>query len=108
MSYANVPLFPLGKEEAPFRKLGDRGIRLEKAGSRELLVVDAEVLRGLAEQAFVDINHRLRPGHLAQLKKILDDPESTDNDRFVARTMLQNACVSAGMVLPSCQDTGTA
>ena len=50
----------------------------------------------------------LRPAHLAQLRKILDDPEATENDRFVARTMLQNACVSAGMVLPSCQDTGTA
>ena len=77
------------------------------AGSR-ILEVDREALTLLAAEAVRDISHLFRPGHLAQLAKILDDPEATDNDRFVARTMLENANVSAGMVLPSCQDTGTA
>ena len=73
-----------------------------------MLEVDREALTLLTAEAVRTISHLFRPGHLAQLRKILDDPEATENDRFVARTMLQNACVSAGMVLPSCQDTGTA
>ncbi|MDQ0474849.1 fumarate hydratase [Labrys wisconsinensis] len=108
MSYPHVPLFPLGKDETPFRKLTSEGVRVEQLGAREMLVVEGEALRQLAEQAFVDINHLLRPGHLAQLKKILDDPEATDNDRFVAYDLLKNANIAAGGVLPMCQDTGTA
>ncbi|HXZ17169.1 MAG TPA: fumarate hydratase, partial [Roseiarcus sp.] len=74
----------------------------------EVLVVEPEALRLLAEQALIDINHLLRPGHLAQLAKILDDPEATANDKFVAYDLLKNANIAAGGVLPMCQDTGTA
>ena len=80
MTYPNVPLFPLGPDATPFRKLSADGVRVEKAGSRDMLVVDGEALRLLAEQAFIDINHLLRPGHLQQLRNILEDPEATDND----------------------------
>ena len=72
------------------------------------MVVEREALRLLAEQAFVDINHLLRPGHLKQLAAILDDPEATANDKFVAYDLLKNANIAAGGVLPMCQDTGTA
>ena len=75
---------------------------------RELLVIEHEAMRALAEAAFIDINHLLRPAHLAQLAKILDDPEATDNDKFVAYDLLKNANIAAGGVLPMCQDTGTA
>jgi fumarate hydratase class I len=83
-------------------------VRVEKALGREVVVVAGEALRLLAEQAFVDINHLLRPGHLKQLRAILDDPQSTDNDKFVAYDLLKNANIAAGGVLPMCQDTGTA
>ncbi len=73
-----------------------------------VLTIDAAALTRLAFEAVRDVSHLFRPGHLAQLKKILEDPEASVNDRFVALNMLRNACVSAGMVLPSCQDTGTA
>ncbi len=75
---------------------------------QEVLTVDSEGLRLLSEAAFADINHLLRPGHLQQLAKILQDPEATDNDRFVAYDLLKNANIAAGGVLPMCQDTGTA
>jgi fumarate hydratase class I len=73
-----------------------------------MLVVEPEAIRLLAEQAMIDINHLLRPGHLAQLRAILEDPEATANDRFVAYDLLKNANIAAGGVLPMCQDTGTA
>ena len=73
-----------------------------------MLVVDPAALALIAEEAMVDINHLLRPGHLAQLAKILNDPEATDNDKFVAYDLLKNANIAAGGVLPMCQDTGTA
>ena len=73
-----------------------------------LVVVEREALRALAEAAFTDINHLLRPGHLKQLRTILDDPEASDNDKFVAYDFLKNANIAAGGVLPMCQDTGTA
>ena len=75
---------------------------------KDMLVVEREALRALAEAAFNDINHLLRPAHLKQLRKILDDPEATDNDKFVAYDFLKNANIAAGGVLPMCQDTGTA
>ena len=75
---------------------------------REMLVVSREAMRALAEQAFTDINHLLRPGHLALLRRILDDPQATGNDKFVAYDLLKNANIAAGGVLPMCQDTGTA
>jgi fumarate hydratase class I len=83
-------------------------VRVEKAFGKEFLVVDREALRLLAETAFTDINHFLRPAHLKQLRKIIDDPEASDNDRFVAYDFLKNANIAAGGVLPMCQDTGTA
>ncbi|MGJ3265640.1 MAG: fumarate hydratase [Salinarimonas sp.] len=101
-------LFPLGPDETPYRKLTDDGVRVERMGEREILVVEADAIRRLAEQAFMDINHLLRPGHLKQLASILEDPEATANDRFVAYDLLKNANIAAGGVLPMCQDTGTA
>jgi fumarate hydratase class I len=106
--YRHTPLFPLGHDSSPYRKLTSDGVRVEKALGREVLVVEREALRALAEAAFVDINHLLRPGHLAQLRKILDDPEASSNDKFVAYDFLKNANIAAGGVLPMCQDTGTA
>jgi len=106
--YRHAPLFPTGKDTTRYRKLTDKGVRVEKALGREFLVVEREALRLLAEQAFVDINHLLRPGHLEQLRGILDDAEATSNDKFVAYDLLKNANIAAGGVLPMCQDTGTA
>ena len=108
MTYAYRPLFQLGVDSTPWRKLTDKGVRVEKALGREILVVESEAIRLLAVQAMIDINHLLRPGHLAQLAKIIDDPEATANDRFVAYDLLKNANIAAGGVLPMCQDTGTA
>jgi fumarate hydratase class I len=108
MAYTHVDLFPLGDDATPYRKLGSEGVSVEKLGDREVLTVSREAIRQLSEQAFIDINHLLRPGHLAQLAKILDDPEATSNDKFVAYDLLKNANISAGGVLPMCQDTGTA
>jgi fumarate hydratase class I len=101
-------LFPLGADTTPYRKLTTDGVRVERFGGREMVVVDREAVRQLAEQAFMDINHLLRPGHLKQLASILDDPEATSNDKFVAYDLLKNANIAAGGILPMCQDTGTA
>jgi fumarate hydratase class I len=105
--YSHVDLFPLGPDTTPWRKLSDSHVRVETALGREFLVVEPEGLRLLAEAAFIDINHLLRPGHLAQLVKILDDPEASENDKYVAYDFLKNANIAAGGVLPMCQDTGT-
>jgi fumarate hydratase class I len=106
--YKHTPLFPLGKDTTTYRKLTSDGVRVEKAFGQELVVIEQEALRALAEAAFVDINHLLRPGHLASLKSIVEDPEASDNDKFVAYDFLKNANIAAGGVLPMCQDTGTA
>src|SRR5436190_11824450 len=106
--YRHTPLFPLGKDRASYRKLAGDGVRVEKAMGRDMLVVEREALRALSEAAFTDINHLLRPGHLKQLRAILDDAEASDNDKFVAFDFLKNANIAAGGVLPMCQDTGTA
>ena len=106
--YRHTPLFPLGKDTAPYRKLTSEGVRVETVLGREVVVVAREALQALAEAAFTDINHLLRPGHLKQLRTILDDPEASDNDKFVAYDFLKNANIAAGGVLPMCQDTGTA
>src|SRR5690349_6929781 len=106
--YRHTPLFPLGKDSAPYRMLSAEGVRVEKILGREVVVVEREALRMLAEAAFTDINHLLRPGHLKQLAAILADPEASGNDRFVAYDFLKNANIAAGGVLPMCQDTGTA
>ncbi|MBN8968722.1 MAG: fumarate hydratase [Rhizobiales bacterium] len=106
--YRHTPLFPLGKDETPYKKISSEGVRVETVMGKEMLVVSRDALRTLAEAAFIDINHYLRPGHLRQLRKILDDPEASDNDKFVAFDFLKNANIAAGGVLPMCQDTGTA
>src|ERR1700676_1754962 len=108
MSAHHHSLFQLGPDAAPYRKLTGEGVRIEKAFGREMLVVETDALALLAEQAMIDINHLLRPSHLAQLAMILDDPEATANDKFVAYDLLKNANIAAGGVLPMCQDTGTA
>jgi fumarate hydratase class I len=108
MTYQHRPLFRLGKDTTPYRKLTSEGVKVEKLGEKEVLTVSREAIRLLAEQAMMDINHLLRPGHLAQLRKILDDPEATGNDKFVAFDLLKNANIAAGGILPMCQDTGTA
>ena len=106
--FAFQTMFPQSKGDTPYRKLTGDGVEVDEYRGERILRVDRSALTLLAAEAVHDISHLFRPGHLAQLRKVLDDPEATENDRFVARTMLQNACVSAGMVLPSCQDTGTA
>src|SRR5215475_13744153 len=106
--YKHTPLFPLGKDLTTYRKLTSDGVKVENVLGKEVVVVTREAMRGLAEEAFNDINHYLRPGHLAQLRAILDDKEASDNDKFVAYDFLKNANIAAGGVLPMCQDTGTA
>jgi len=106
--YKHTPLFPLGADTTPYKKITADGVRVEKVLGKDMLVVSREALRALSEAAFGDINHYLRPGHLQQLRGILDDPEASDNDKFVAFDFLKNANIAAGGVLPMCQDTGTA
>jgi fumarate hydratase, class I len=106
--YKHTPLFPLGADTTPYKKITADGARVEKVLGRDMLVVSREALRALSEAAFGDINHYLRPGHLKQLRDILDDKEASDNDKFVAFDFLKNANIAAGGVLPMCQDTGTA
>jgi fumarate hydratase, class I len=96
MSFQYHPLFPLGKETTPYRKLTSDGVRVETFGPHASLRVEREALRLLAKQAMSDINHLLRLAHLAQLAKILDDPEATANDKFVAFDLLKNANIKAG------------
>jgi fumarate hydratase class I len=101
-------LLPLGADETPYRLLTTEGVGTVEAGGRTFLTVDPEALRVLTETAMHDIAHYLRPGHLRQLRNILDDPDASPNDRFVALDLLKNANIAAGGVLPMCQDTGTA
>src|SRR5947207_6344977 len=106
--YRHTPLFPLGKDTTTYRRISSEGVRVEKVMGKEMLVVSHEAMRALSEAAFADINHLLRPAHLASLKSIVEDPEASDNDKFVAFDFLKNANIAAGGVLPMCQDTGTA
>jgi fumarate hydratase class I len=102
-------LFPLGKDTTPYRKISSSShVSVDSFRGQEILAVEPEGMRLLAETAFADINHLLRPGHLKQLAAILDDPEATENDRFVAYDLLKNANIAASGILPMCQDTGTA
>ncbi|MET0132578.1 MAG: fumarate hydratase [Kibdelosporangium sp.] len=101
-----LPLAPDNTTE--YRLVSPDGVRLIEAAGREFLEIDPAVLTFLAKEAIKDIQHLLRPSHLAQLRAIVDDPEASANDRFVAMDLLRNACISAGGVLPMCQDTGTA
>jgi fumarate hydratase, class I len=101
-------LFPLGADEAPYRLLTADHVGTARFNGSDVVTIESAALTLLAQQAFVDCAHLLRAGHLQQLRKILDDPEASDNDRFVAFDLLKNANIAAGKVLPMCQDTGTA
>jgi fumarate hydratase, class I len=102
------PMFPLGPDRTPWKKLPIEGVRTVTCDGQSVLRIAPEALSELAVRAFHDVSHLLRPGHLAQLRAILDDPEASGNDRFVALDLLKNANIAAGGVLPMCQDTGTA
>ena len=102
-------LLPVGADETPYRLLTTQGVSVaEGPGGRRFLQVEPEALRLLTETAMHDIAHYLRPAHLQQLANILDDPEASNNDKFVALDLLKNANIAAGGILPMCQDTGTA
>ena len=101
-------LFPHGEDTTPYRRLDGDFVAVERFRGEDVLTVAAPALTQLAAAAVRDVSHLFRPGHLRQLRTILDDPEASPNDRFVALNMLKNANISAGMILPSCQDTGTA
>ena len=101
-------VFELGPDTTGYRQLAGDYVAVRKLDGREILKIEPEALRRLAAEAIRDVSHLFRSSHLQQLRDILDDPEASENDRFVAVELLKNANVSAGMVLPSCQDTGTA
>ncbi|MFG1817136.1 fumarate hydratase [Kribbella sp. NPDC049174] len=101
-------LLPLGSDDTEYRLLTTEGVSTFTAGDRTFLQVQPEVLQALTAEAMHDISHYLRTAHLAQLRRIIDDPAASGNDRFVALDLLKNANISAGGVLPMCQDTGTA
>ncbi|MDB4944330.1 MAG: Fumarate hydratase class aerobic [Labilithrix sp.] len=101
-------VLPLGHDETPYRLLTKDHVATFEANGKTFLTVEPAALTLLARHAMRDIAHLLRPGHLSQLRKIMDDPEASPNDRFVALDLLKNANIAAGGVLPMCQDTGTA
>jgi fumarate hydratase class I len=101
-------LLPTGADSTEYRLLTTDGVSVQQALGRDFLQVEPEVLTQLTATAMHDIAHLLRPAHLRQLRSILDDPEASGNDKFVAGDLLKNACIAAGGVLPMCQDTGTA
>ena len=100
--------YPLLRDNTEYRKVTSDYVKVEKLGDREILTVDPKGLELLAQEAMTDVSFYLRTSHLEKLNAILSDPEATDNDRFVAYNLLQNATVAAEGQLPSCQDTGTA
>ncbi|WP_294213650.1 fumarate hydratase [uncultured Chryseobacterium sp.] len=100
--------YPIQKDDTVYKKLTSDYVKVEQLGNREILTIDPKGLELLAEEAMADVSFMLRSSHLASLRRIIDDPEATDNDRFVAYNLLQNAAVAAEGALPSCQDTGTA
>ncbi|WP_265547944.1 fumarate hydratase [Roseomonas mucosa] len=102
------PLLPLGEDRTRYRRLPIEGVKTIEANGRRILSIPEKVLEDLAFAACHDVSHLLRPAHLAQLRRILDDPEASPNDRFVALDLLKNANIAAGGILPMCQDTGTA
>ncbi len=106
--FAFTELLPLGDDDTPYRLVSTEGVSTFDTPDGTFLKVEPDAIRRLTAEAMHDIAHFLRPAHLAQLRKILDDPEASPNDRFVATDLLKNAAVAAGGVLPMCQDTGTA
>ncbi|MBU6398338.1 MAG: fumarate hydratase, partial [Rhodospirillales bacterium] len=106
--FSYSPMLPLGEDNTKYRKLDIEGISTIEVEGKTVLKVTEGALSELAFAAFHDISHLLRPAHLAQLAAILQDPEASENDRYVAMEFLKNAAISARGVLPMCQDTGTA
>src|ERR1700733_9605477 len=106
--FSYTDMLPTGADDTEYRLLTTDGISVQQALDREFLQVEPDVLTHITATAMHDIAHLLRPGHLRQLRSILDDPEASGNDKFVAGDLLKNACIAAGGVLPMCQDTGTA
>ncbi|WP_216205731.1 fumarate hydratase [Amycolatopsis aidingensis] len=107
--FRHTEVLPLGKDEhTEYRLVTPEGVRPLEAAGRRFLEIEPSALTTLARTAVTDIQHLLRSSHLAQLRAIVDDPEASGNDRFVAMDLLRNAAISAGGVLPMCQDTGTA
>ena len=102
------PIFEKTEDKTTYRLISRDGIKTEKMGDREILTVDPSVITALTDAAFDDVSHLLRPTHLQKLANILNDPEASANDRFVATELLKNAVIAAERVFPSCQDTGTA
>jgi fumarate hydratase class I len=108
-AFQHTEVLPLGKDiHTEYRLVSAEGVSVVEAAGRKFLAIEPSALTGLAHEAIKDIQHLLRTAHLAQLRAIIDDPEASANDRFVATDLLRNACISAGGVLPMCQDTGTA
>jgi fumarate hydratase class I len=101
-------LLPIGPDQSEYRFLGKEGVEVVEAAGRTFITVSPEAITKLTEEAIHDINHYLRPAHLQQLRNIIDDKDASANDRFVALDLLKNANISAGGILPMCQDTGTA
>ena len=101
-------LLPIGPDETEYRFLGKEGVEVVEAAGRTFITVSAAAITKLTEEAIHDINHYLRPAHLQQLRNIIDDKDASANDRLVALDLLKNANISAGGILPMCQDTGTA
>ncbi|MFC3053401.1 fumarate hydratase [Kordiimonas pumila] len=106
--WAYEKLFQFGEDKTTYRKLTSDYVSEIEVDGKKILKIQNEGLELLSREAMVDIAHLLRPDHLKQLAAILDDPEASNNDRFVAKELLKNANIAAGKVLPSCQDTGTA
>mgnify|MGYP001320833329 CR=1 FL=1 len=107
-NYIFEELFQSGKKNTRFKKISSNHVDIIKFGNKKILNINNKGLTVLAKQAFYDIAHFLRPNHLKQLTKILKDPEASNNDKYVAITLLKNANVASGGILPMCQDTGTA
>ena len=107
-NFSYSELLPLGKDETTYRLVGTEGVSVVRYGEKEFLQVEPAALAKLTAEAIHDISHYLRPDHLQQLASIIQDPEASPNDRFVATDLLKNANISAGGILPMCQDTGTA
>ncbi len=108
MSFKYSPLYEKQKDNTQYKKISSDHVRVEKWGDQEVLVIAPEALELIAQEALSDVSHLLRPAHLEKLEKILQDPEASPNDRFVAVDLLKNAIIAAQMEFPSCQDTGTA
>ena len=107
-NFSYSELLPLGADDTKYRFVGTEGVTVVHYGDQEFLQVEPEALEKLTAEAIHDISHYLRPAHLQQLANIILDPEASPNDRFVATDLLKNANISAGGILPMCQDTGTA